>query len=84
MSVFSKFFRSTVFIMFSFALASCGGSHRAGECAETARNPCLTQKVCTHDASKGCDMCYCDSVDYQQHLDENKDVNDEQSVPYWR
>jgi len=56
-----------------FPACGCGGTI-AGECPETASKPCLTGKVCTHDATKGCDMCYCDTPDAKEPLVEDRNA----------
>ena len=60
-------------VIAALLIAGCGAPI-AGECPETAKNPCLTGKVCTHDASKGCDMCYCDSPKLETPLVEDENA----------
>ena len=83
MNKLNKPLRLVLLTGFASVLISCA-SHIAGECPETSGQRCITQKVCTHDAGKGCDMCYCDSFDSQHHLDDRKDPSDQQEAPYWQ
>ena len=61
-------------LLLALLFCSCGGPHIAGECPETANKPCLTGKVCTHDPVKGCEMCYCNSADTRNALEEDPNV----------
>jgi len=43
------------------SLSGCKSIPVAGECPESAGLKCLTRKVCTEDAKRGCMMCTCES-----------------------
>lgn len=50
------------FVLFCLGCAS----RIAGECPETTSEKCLTGKVCSHDAKRGCEVCHCDVADPTQ------------------
>jgi hypothetical protein len=51
-----------LFLSACLALSSCRTVPVAGECPESASLRCLSRKVCTEDAKRGCLVCTCESV----------------------
>ena len=68
MSQLSQLIRCVVLVLFFVTLTSCGGSKTAGRCPRAVNSPCLTGEVCTWDKAKGCEVCYCDSLDLKNQL----------------